>query len=57
MITQQKTSAIFLNRVKYKGKLYIKLYYKPNDIILKLIKNNDWIRYSIMFSAYYIIDT
>lgn len=57
MITKQKTPVVFLNRVVYKEKLYIKLYYKPNIIILKRIKNNDWIHYSVMFSAYYIIDT
>ena len=56
MKTYQYTATIFLNRIDYKGKSYIKLYHQPNDIILRRIKNNDWIRYSVGFNSYYVID-
>ena len=56
MKTYQYTATIFLNRIDYKDKSYIKLYHQPNDIILRRIKNNDWIRYSVGFNSYYVID-
>ncbi|MFK5855827.1 MAG: tyrosine-type recombinase/integrase [Bacteroidota bacterium] len=55
MKTLRNSVTIFLNRIEYKGKPYIKLYYQSNDIILRRIKNNDWIRFSVIFNAYYVV--
>ena len=49
--------AIFLNRIEFNKKSYIKLYYKPNEIILHRIKKNDWIWYSVELNSYYVIDS
>jgi site-specific recombinase XerD len=54
-IKNQRT--IYLNRIDLHGKSYIKLYYKPNEKILHRIKNNDWIRYSVELSSWYVIDS
>ena len=48
---------MFLNKVKLNGNDYVRLYFKRNETILLRIKNNDWIRYSVEISAYYIKDT
>jgi len=56
MTMMKKTPTIFLNRVIYKNKSYIKFYYRPSDIITQVIKKHTWIVYSFMFKAYYIID-
>lgn len=56
MKSSQYSNTIFLNRIEYNDKPYIKLYHQPNDTILRRIKNNDWIRYSIRFNSYYVID-
>lgn len=55
MKTSRNTLTIFLNQIEYRGKPYIKLYYQSNEIILRRIKNNDWIRFSILFNAYYVV--
>jgi site-specific recombinase XerD len=47
---------IFLNRTQLRNKGYIRLYFKPNEFILKRIKNNDWIRFSLELNAYYVAD-
>ena len=57
MITTSNKPAIFLNRIDLDGKSFIKLYYKPNEIILYRIKKNDWIRYSVELNSYYVIDS
>lgn len=56
MLTTEKTPTIFLNRVTYKGIPFLKLYYRPSDIITQIIKKHSWIRYSIIYSAYYTLD-
>lgn len=56
MHTLKNTPTVFLNRIEFNGKTYIKLYHQPSDTILRRIKNNDWIRYSVGFNAYYVID-
>lgn len=45
---------IFLNRIKLSEKDCIKLYFYPNDVIDKRIKQNYWIKYSIEPGAYYV---
>ena len=56
MDTLENTPTIFLNRIEFKGKSYVKLHHKTNDAILKRINKNDWIRYSVKFNSYYIVD-
>lgn len=48
-----KKPIIFLNRIKQEGRDCLKLYYWNNEMITKRIKQNDWIKYSIEFGAYY----
>lgn len=57
MNSYKNNPVIFLNRIELDGKSYIKLYYRPNEKILQRIKNNDWIRYSVQLSSYYVIDS
>jgi len=45
---------IYLNRIELDGNTYIKLYYKPNEKILHRIKQNDWIKYSVEVSSWYV---
>ncbi|RLD39892.1 MAG: hypothetical protein DRI86_16240 [Bacteroidetes bacterium] len=55
MKTSKITSTIYLNKFQYKDNIYIKLfYYQPNDNIVKRIVKNDWIRYSVTFSTYFV---
>jgi len=48
---------ICLNRVKLEGKTYLKLYFKRSEIIIKRIRQNDWIVYRMEFKAFCIDDT
>ncbi len=57
MSNRKFKSVIFLNRVKHNGKEYLRLYFKESDTISGRIRNNDWIRYSVGMSAYYVKDT
>ncbi len=52
----KKKPIIFLNRIKLDGKDCIKLYFWDNEHISKRIKQNYWIRYSVEFAAYYVIE-
>ena len=56
MNTENSKPIIFLNKVKANDKSYIKLFYKSNDIITRRIKDNDWIKYSLTFNAFYTED-
>lgn len=48
-----KLPVLFLNRVNLKGEPCIKLYYYENEKIVKRIRQNDWIQYSMEIGAYY----
>lgn len=54
METQNLQPIIFLNRVSHKGKKWLKLYFYSNEKIIRRIKDNSWIKYSLELNAYYV---
>lgn len=56
METSDRKPTIFLNRVKLNDQDCLKFFFISEESILKRIKNNSWIKYSLDLSAYYVPD-
>ncbi len=48
---------IYLNREVVNGNSFIKFYFKTDEQIIRRIRNNDWIKFSVELQAYYMLDS